>query len=254
MLTIQPKVTNSIKLTPAFGQRQNKESLQEIAEDANFEEVGDEFSSKRTDLDEENDYNDTRAFWEAQKKNYEKVAEDVELPQTMRKGAKFFAVISNAAIDAIAVFWAGKKLMGGAETLLKTPTAKRIMTNTKNVTTAPFRILKNVATTALGAFQKTDLYKTSGKKLSSVTELITDNKLANGIKGAYDAVAENAFVKTIASAFGHLNKKVGTFFTNTSERIAGITGEQYKTAVAGTLAAGSGIAGAVDAASGNQED
>ena len=222
MLTIQPKVTNfnSSKLSPAFGQRPEPR-YQDIAEDADYVEV----RNGDVNNDEEEEIKSTRAFWEEQKRQYEEAANDMALPKPVRKGAKIFSIVSNAAIDAIAVFCTGKMVIGGAQKAMKSEKVKNILTG--GVLSSGVRtVASGIATGAkfVGrAIADTDTYKATAK-------FLTTNKYAkpvtDGIKAVYDWTA-----KTSAGI---------------QKRVSEITAKQYNNAISGTIATGAGVAGAID--------
>ena len=223
MLTIQPKVTNfnSSKLSPAFGQRPEPR-YQDIAEDADYVEV----RNGDVNNDEEEEIKSTRAFWEEQKRQYEEAANDMALPQPVSKGAKIFSIVSNAAIDAIAVFCTGKMVIGGAQKAMKSEKVKNILTGGGVLSSGVRAVASGIATGAkfVGrAIADTDTYKATAK-------FLTTNKYAkpvtDGIKAVYDWTA-----KTSAGI---------------QKRVSEITAKQYNNAISGTIATGAGVAGAID--------
>ncbi len=223
MLTIQPKVTNfnSSKLSPAFGQRPEPR-YQDIAEDADYVEV----RNGDVNNDEEEEIKSTRAFWEEQKRQYEEAANDMALPKPVRKGAKIFSIVSNAAIDAIAVFCTGKMVIGGAQKAMKSEKVKNILTGGGVLSSGVRAVASGIATGAkfVGrAIADTDTYKATAK-------FLTTNKYAkpvtDGIKAVYDWTA-----KTSAGI---------------QKRVSEITAKQYNNAISGTIATGAGVAGAID--------
>ena len=223
MLTIQPKVTNfnSSKLSPAFGQRPESR-YQDIAEDADYVEV----RNGDVNNDEEEEIKSTRAFWEEQKRQYEEAANDMALPKPVRKGAKIFSIVSNAAIDAIAVFCTGKMVIGGAQKAMKSEKVKNILTGGGVLSSGVRTVASGIATGAkfVGrAIADTDTYKATAK-------FLTTNKYAkpvtDGIKAVYDWTA-----KTSAGI---------------QKRVSEITAKQYNNAISGTIATGAGVAGAID--------
>ena len=221
MLTIQPQVTNSVKLSPAFGQRPEPR-YQEIAEDVDYVDLSD---IKPAD-DDDDEAKGTRAFWEEQKRQFDEAANDIALPKPVRKGAKIFAIVSEAAIDAIAVFCTGKMVIGGAQKALKSPKVQNVLTGGKAVRGAMHTFASGISNGAssLGRrIAKTDSYK-------AVETFLTTNKYAKpvteGLKAAADVVSEK---------FGTLRKTVSA-----------ITAKQYNNAISGTIATGAGIAGAID--------
>ena len=222
MLTIQPKVTNfnSLNSTPAFGHRENPR-YNDIAEDVEFVEV-----SGNEPGEDEVEAKSTRAFWEQQKRQFDEAANDIALPQPVRKGAKIFAIVSEAAIDAIAVFCTGKMVIGGAQKALKSPKVQNVLTGGKAVRGAMHTFASGISNGAssLGRrIAKTDSYK-------AVETFLTTNKYAKpvteGLKAAADVVSEK---------FGALRKTVSA-----------ITAKQYNNAISGTIATGAGVAGAID--------
>lgn len=220
MLTIQPKVTNSIKLSPAFGQRQ-EQKLQDYAEDAYYEEI-----PSSNENDDDFDAKETRAFWESQKAQYEKFADDMALPKPVRKGAKIFSIVSESAIDAIAVFCTGKMMIGGAQKALKSPKVQNILTGGKAVRTAMHTVGSGISDgiSYLGRkISATDAYKATAEQFKT-------NKILHPIANAFNAVKDFVAEKSTA------------FYT----RLSSITAKQYNNAISGTIATGAGVAGAID--------
>ena len=222
MLTIQPKVTNfnSLNSTPAFGHRENPR-YNDIAEDVDFVEV----SGKEPDEDEV-EAKSTRAFWEQQKRQFDEAANDIALPQPVRKGAKIFAIVSEAAIDAIAVFCTGKMVIGGAQKALKSPKVQNVLTGGEHVRGAMHTVASGISNglNNLGRrIAKTDAYK-------AVVNAFETNKFLKPVAEFSKAVAGVVSEKSAA-----LSKTVGS-----------ITAKQVNNAVSGTIATGAGVAGAID--------
>ena len=182
MLTIQPKVTNfnSLNSTPAFGHRENPR-YNDIAEDVDFVEV----SGNEPDEDEV-EAKSTRAFWEQQKRQFDEAANDIALPQPVRKGAKIFAIVSEAAIDAIAVFCTGKMVIGGAQKALKSPKVQNVLTGGEHVRGAMHTVASGIKfLKPVAEFSKAVAGVVSEKSaaLSKTVGSITAKQVNNAVSG-----------------------------------------------------------------------
>lgn len=225
MLTIQPKVTNlnSSKLSPAFGQRPEPR-YQDYAEDVDYVELGD--SVNDDDAAEDRELKKTRAFWEEQKRQYEEAANDIALPQPVRKGAKIFSIISNAAIDAIAVFCTGKMVIGGAQKAMKSQRVKNILTGGG--------VLSNTAHTVTNGISNG--FKALGRRIAN-----TDS-----YKAAAEFMTTNKFAKPVTDTVNAIIDWTSKKYTGLQKTVSAITASQYNNAISGTIAAGAGVAGAID--------
>lgn len=220
MLTVQPKFTNQSSYKTAFRGDNNF-----ITEDK---------------------YNEKKDYYENQKLEFDKIINDEYVPESMKKGAKAFKVISEGVLEGWAVAWGattgGKFLKSGFTKLINSKSAKwaekmfspisqGIKKSSKNFKTSFTKGVENI---------KTSKFVTNvSAKLAKAEESLNKTTLGKALVTG---------IKYIGKAFETVGKFISKIGSKIKDFANKMTYEKASKATASTLGVGSGVAGAYSAA------
>lgn len=181
--------------------------------------------------DNKESYENEKRYFEEQRREFDGILNDSNIPEGMKKPFKLARIITNGVVDGLAVGWA---VVAGANSCKKVAGSKFV----KNIGDAAKPIAQGF-TKSFKNFSK--LIKNSLKKLSNSKY---GKKVVDAFDGLYNKFTTSKIGKTITESAKKVSSVVKEDARKIADFIKSVTYDRATKTTAGVLGGGSGIAGA----------
>ena len=233
MLTIHSGINRNVNLGTTFGNRIRPERQDR------------EYDYQMSEMDMiTQEYNEERASWVEQKRNFEEMIQDKEaqLPKPIKTVMKGGAVLAAGVLGGMATGYSAKYIMNSFQKMANSKQAKKVGNKFTEYISKPvkkgFGIAKAFVEKQIAKVKSSKLFTKNKAKAEKQVDKFTNSKFVKSIKDFGNKVANNSIVKATTGFVDKVFSKFADGVVSIYNKLAKVN---YKNATADAL----GVAGGV---------